>query len=105
MTCLIVAFIKHFFLLHGIFFSTVNPVPDKSKWRKEGMKDGQWSDWAPWSECHIGRCGNETVTRTRTCTSPSPSNGGRNCLGDSYQCKSCRKKPGMTSWLFGLYFL
>ncbi len=40
--------------------------------------DGNWSSWSPWSSCSL-TCGGGNQTQTRTCTNPSPSNGGLNC--------------------------
>ena len=41
--------------------------------------DGGWSDWGTCS----ATCGGGT--QTRTCTNPTPANGGANCVGDSSQ--------------------
>ncbi len=43
--------------------------------------NGGWSAWSP-STCPVV-CG--TGTQTRTCTNPTPANGGNNCTGDSSQ--------------------
>ena len=40
--------------------------------------DGNWSNWSAWSTCSLS-CGGGNQTQTRTCTNPSPSNGGLNC--------------------------
>src|SRR3989344_7866290 len=34
--------------------------------------------WSPWSPCSVTACGS-TGTQTRTCTNPTPSNGGADC--------------------------
>ncbi|XP_046331615.2 SCO-spondin-like [Haliotis rufescens] len=57
--------------------------------------DGNWSEWT----VTIGDCsascggGSRTISRTRTCTNPAPSNGGEDCVGeskeeDSEECNS-----------------
>jgi hypothetical protein len=38
--------------------------------------DGNWSDWSPWTDC---TCSGEDVTRTRSCNSPAPADGGQDC--------------------------
>lgn len=47
--------------------------------------DGHWSAWSPWSPCGPD-CRHH---RTRTCTSPSPSNGGRYCTGRDSLSGNC----------------
>lgn len=39
---------------------------------------GQWSEWTSWSKCST-TCGNGQQTRSRSCTSPPPMNGGEDC--------------------------
>ncbi|XP_067885217.1 complement component C7-like [Heterodontus francisci] len=46
--------------------------------------DGSWSCWTAWSSC-----GNERRSRRRKCDNPTPSRGGRNCIGDSSQSERC----------------
>uniref|UniRef100_A0A3Q1B6M5 Hemicentin-1 n=1 Tax=Amphiprion ocellaris TaxID=80972 RepID=A0A3Q1B6M5_AMPOC len=57
--------------------------------------DGNWASWQPWGECSAS-CGSGERTRVRLCNSPSPSNGGRPCPGDSTQLSRCNTQacPG-----------
>ncbi|XP_054871824.1 hemicentin-1-like [Amphiprion ocellaris] len=57
--------------------------------------DGNWASWQPWGECSAS-CGGGERTHVRLCNSPSPSNGGRPCPGDSTQLSRCNTQacPG-----------
>ncbi|XP_034438633.1 hemicentin-1 isoform X1 [Hippoglossus hippoglossus] len=57
--------------------------------------DGYWGSWQPWGECSAS-CGGGERTRVRLCNSPSSSNGGRLCPGDSSQLSKCNTQacPG-----------
>uniref|UniRef100_A0A672JD47 Uncharacterized protein n=1 Tax=Salarias fasciatus TaxID=181472 RepID=A0A672JD47_SALFA len=59
--------------------------------------DGNWGPWQIWGECSTS-CGGGERTRVRLCNSPSPSNGGRLCPGDSTQLSRCNTQacPGKT---------
>ena len=50
--------------------------------------NGDWSDWSEWDMC-VGPCGKKTRKRHRTCTSPSPSLNGADCIGVSVEQKDC----------------
>ncbi|XP_060069105.1 hemicentin-1-like [Ylistrum balloti] len=61
--------------------------------------DGGWSDYTAWvgtSQCNVP-CGGgfNTVSRSRTCTNPSPANGGKDCSGSATESKtvSCNTQP------------
>ncbi|XP_065811778.1 hemicentin-1 [Labrus bergylta] len=57
--------------------------------------DGNWGSWQPWGDCSAS-CGVGERSRVRFCNSPSPSNGGRPCPGDSSQLSRCNTQacPG-----------
>lgn len=50
--------------------------------------NGNWGSWQQWAECSSS-CGGGERTRVRLCNSPSPSNVGRPCPGDSSQLARC----------------
>ncbi|XP_061165126.1 ectin-like [Saccostrea echinata] len=51
--------------------------------------DGFWSSWSEWSDCEVINCTLNNRTRVRSCDSPKPQYGGRDCEGDAYQGESC----------------
>ena len=55
-------------------------------------EDGGYSVWSDWSDCDV-TCGGGLTQRYRTCNSPSPTNGGRDCaavgLGPAMESKAC----------------
>ena len=53
-----------------------------------GPVDGGWSTWSEWSACSV-TCDTGTQTRHRTCTEPTPRDGGSDCSGDDTQTQSC----------------
>lgn len=51
---------------------------------KPGVIDGVWTCWSAWGSCSQGQ-----KSRTRSCTNPSPSGGGRHCVGEPTERKPC----------------
>nr|XP_034324264.1 coadhesin-like isoform X2 [Crassostrea gigas] len=84
-------------------------VKSSSCFMSECTVDGGWSGWGSWSltrtcSSTCGR-GSQTYTRTRSCTNPSPKNGGNKCNGKSAEIKSsrcvmfeCTVDGGWSSW-------
>ena len=56
---------------------------------------GGWSAWSSYGACSV-TCGTGSKSRTRSCTNPSPSNGGADCSGDSTETADCNTEscPG-----------
>ena len=52
--------------------------------------DGNWSPWSQWSGCGAGLCGGNKKVRTRSCTNPNPSGGGKKCIGQSFEEGTCQ---------------
>ncbi|XP_062578075.1 coadhesin-like [Saccostrea cucullata] len=61
--------------------------------------DGAWSAWSRYSTCSVS-CGGGNRERNRTCNNPEPSNGGRDCTGNSTMSETCNTSicPGWGSW-------
>ena len=49
---------------------------------------GQWGRWSEFSKCSVS-CGKGTMERIRVCDSPYPDFGGKMCVGDSVQIRTC----------------
>ena len=60
------------------------------------LVDGGWSEWYNKTNC-TEPCGGGVAIRQRTCTKPSPSCGGRECVGPNVTNISCRCCPGIVN--------
>lgn len=52
----------------------------------EGVIHGSWSCWSAWSLCSGGR-----RSRSRSCSNPSPQNGGHHCIGELTETSGCEE--------------
>ncbi|CAB1416905.1 unnamed protein product [Pleuronectes platessa] len=68
---------KHCFKGHCIWLT-----PDIIK------QDGNWGSWSEFGQCSR-TCGGGVQFRTRDCDNPRPANGGRTCVGATYQFQIC----------------
>ena len=53
--------------------------------------NGGWTTWSRWGYCSQ-TCGTGERSRSRTCTSPPPQNGGEQCAGASLETKECTRR-------------
>lgn len=80
-------------------------LPDKC-WSFLGVPvHGGYSQWNSWSPCSLS---GGTQQRSRSCTSPRPTNGGRDCnaLGsatESRNCNNIQSCPGSTHFIFFVF--
>ncbi|RXN31360.1 semaphorin-5B-like isoform X1 [Labeo rohita] len=62
--------------------------------------NGAWACWSSWSQCSVP-CGGGHYQRTRTCTSPTPANGGDICIGlhtEEALCNTHTCDGGWMAW-------
>ncbi|XP_039287306.1 LOW QUALITY PROTEIN: A disintegrin and metalloproteinase with thrombospondin motifs 9 [Nilaparvata lugens] len=53
--------------------------------------DGNWGEWQGWGPCSRS-CGGGVKKSKRDCDDPSPSNGGKYCVGERERFRSCNTK-------------
>lgn len=51
---------------------------------QHGVIHGRWTCWSGWSSCSGGR-----RSRYRSCSNPSPQNGGQHCIGETTETSDC----------------
>ena len=66
--------------------------------------NGGWAGWSAWSGCAAGICAGNQRIRTRTCTSPIPSDGGAWCTGENAEQLDCLSKYSLQSCCFVIVF-
>ncbi|KAM4678597.1 A disintegrin and metalloproteinase with thrombospondin motifs 2-like [Discoglossus pictus] len=54
-------------------------------------QDGNWGQWSKFGSCSR-TCGTGVRYRTRNCDNPHPSNGGRSCVGPTYELELCNSE-------------
>ena len=52
------------------------------------LVNGGWSGYGSWISCSV-TCGGGTKSRSRSCTKPSPDNGGDECTGEATEAENC----------------
>ncbi|XP_052789386.1 fibrinogen alpha-2 chain-like isoform X2 [Mya arenaria] len=62
--------------------------------RKFCPSNGQWALWSTWSTCSVS-CGDGVETRNRSCSNPTPANGGKVCPGPDIETNRCNLKHCM----------
>lgn len=50
--------------------------------------DGGWGPYSDWSQCSA-TCGEGSQVRSRNCNNPEPQNGGKSCIGDAEDVRTC----------------
>lgn len=58
----------------------------------ECVVDGGWGDWSEFGACSV-TCASGVRRRERKCDFPVPKNGGKQCVGESFQTTPCEEKP------------
>ena len=65
--------------------------------------DGGFTEWSEWSACAPCDLSTEAPPpvrqRTRSCTAPTPRNGGQHCQGDTVEDESCVWIPCLGSYI------
>ncbi|CAC5418366.1 Adhesion G protein-coupled receptor B2,Coadhesin,Thrombospondin-1,Adhesion G protein-coupled receptor B1,Mucin-like protein,Hemicentin-1,Adhesion G protein-coupled receptor B3,Thrombospondin-2 [Mytilus coruscus] len=61
--------------------------------------DGSWTTWSTWNECSVS-CGGGILYRNRSCSNPDPQYGGKDCIDNATDTKSCNDNncPIEGSW-------
>ena len=66
------------------------------------LVDGQWGNWSEYSAC-TKTCGTGYQKRSRGCTNPPPSGGGKQCPGSASESRSCNIK--ICQGTYGIKFI
>ena len=60
--------------------------------RNDDAVTGGWSDWGEWSNCST-ECGGGVKYTERSCSNPTPQNGGKFCQGERKRFEICSTMP------------
>ena len=60
--------------------------------------DGGWTEFSDWTSCSQ-TCGGGVQERRRTCSSPSPKNGGKDCQGTHTEIQDCVERENCGEFL------
>ena len=68
------------------------------------LVNGGWTEWSDWTACSK-KCGEGggIHTRTRSCSNPTPVNGGANCFGKYFDVQPCNNFPCKYFWKKDIY--
>ncbi|XP_031440876.1 semaphorin-5B isoform X1 [Clupea harengus] len=88
--------------------TTFEDSSDMSKWTQNitacplqnQTTNGVFGPWVPWQPCsHTDGDGSSAcLCRSRTCDSPLPRCGGKNCEGPTIEVSNCSRNGGWTPW-------
>ena len=53
------------------------------------VENGGWSEWTPWSSCHLAQCGHQMEKRKRLCDNPAAQAAGNYCRGQNEEEVVC----------------
>ena len=73
-------------------YRTLNKVVSKFTNKDMLTVDGGWSDLGDWSDCSA-ECAGGSQIASKTCTNPSPTNGGKECEGKDEEERTCNPDP------------
>nr|XP_046259844.1 semaphorin-5B isoform X2 [Scatophagus argus] len=89
--------------------TTLEDSSNMSQWKqnitvcplRNQTTNGGFGPWAPWQPCNnddgvdgVSSC----LCRSRTCDSPAPRCGGKNCEGPTIEVSNCSRNGGWTPW-------
>uniref|UniRef100_A0A8C9YTK0 Semaphorin-2A n=1 Tax=Sander lucioperca TaxID=283035 RepID=A0A8C9YTK0_SANLU len=89
--------------------TTLEDSSNMSQWKqnitvcplRNQTTNGGFGTWAPWQPCNnddgvdgVSSC----LCRSRSCDSPAPRCGGKNCEGPSIEVSNCSRNGGWTPW-------
>ena len=76
----------------NLFFNTILMTADAVKRVFLLVVHGHYGEWGAWSPCSQS-CEGGVQSRQRSCDSPAPSKGGRDCEGAALEERMCNIDP------------